>query len=68
MNLEYFSRAVTAFDTTKVLGGHCTFTICSSNTNDPEHDEGCGDTRKVGTKDDGTEYMDETFASKCLDT
>lgn len=64
MKLKHFEKFTSSFDTRKIIGGNCTFTVCTSDTNDPQY--ACGDEKKTGTKDDGTEYMNEVNAKECI--
>ena len=45
------------------IGGKVTFTICTTDTNDPKY--ACGDERDVGTCDDGHEYWNVVRPLDC---
>jgi len=66
MKFEYFKKESTEFDTHQILGGKCTFSLCTSSTNDAQYQ--CGDTKTVGTEDDGYVYYDVTVGNECTPT
>lgn len=58
-------QALSSDQTGKIYGGR-TFTICTSDTNDPSYE--CGDTNVKCTDDNGSLYHERTDAKECIYT